>query len=281
MANLSGHRIAARLAATAGALLTAALAVGASPAYAAPSGGPTVEFSGGSMLNLLVCKSSPSSSKVNVPSESRVTFVNRLGQKATLKVDGKAVSEVGANQAVPVLFHYGPAQVSMTFNCGVGVVEEFKPVGVSVAKPAAAAPAAPKANSGATAAPKHTTAAPTAGNTTRSGGTGAATGSRDSANTTGAAPASAAAGTTVEGTEPIDPSLLPPDSSAAPFAMGDVPAAPGDNQLDVEAAVPASGTPTNGPAGLLALIAAVCAVGVGIAAVRAVLAQRANRATFA
>jgi hypothetical protein len=282
MATLSGHRIAPRLAAAAGALLTAALIVGAGPAYAAPSGGPTVEFSGGSMLNLLVCKSSPSSSKVSVPSESRVTFVNRLGQKATLKVDGKAVSEVGANQAVPVLFHYGPAQVSMTFSCGIGVAEEFKPVGVAVAKPAAAATTAgPKVNSGAGGTAKHTTAAPNTPRTSRSGGTGAAAGARDSANTTGPATPAASAGTNTEGTEPIDPSLLAPDSSAAPFTAGDVPAGPGDNQVDVEAAVPASGTPQNGPVGLLALIAAVCAVGVGIAAVRAVMAQRANRASFA
>jgi hypothetical protein len=278
MANLSGHRNAARLAAAAGALLTAALTVGAGPAYAAPGGGPTVEFSGGSMLNLLVCKSSPSSSRVNVPSESRVTFVNRLGQKATLKVDGRAVSEVGANQAVPVLFHYGPAEVAMTFSCGVGVVEEFKSVGVSVAKPAATT-TVPKPNpnqAGAAGAAKHTNSTPGTGRSTKAGGTGAVTGSRDSANTSGAASTPAA-----DGTEPIDPSLFGPESSAAPFTEGGVPTAPGGNQLDVEAAVPASGTPQSGPAGLLALIAAVCAVGVGVAAVRAVLARRTNRANFA
>src|SRR5438477_2248626 len=132
MAILSGHRMAARVATAAAALLGAALTVGASPVYAAPSGGPTVEFSGGSMLNLLVCKSSPSTARVTVPADTRVIFVNRLGQTANLKVDGNSVAQIGANQAVPVVFHYGPADVSMTFNCGVGVVEEFKSVGVTV-----------------------------------------------------------------------------------------------------------------------------------------------------
>ena len=63
--------MAARVATAAGSLLAAALTVGASPVYAAPTGGPTVEFSGGSMLNLLVCKSSPSTGKVTVPAYSR------------------------------------------------------------------------------------------------------------------------------------------------------------------------------------------------------------------
>ena len=142
--------MAARVATAAAALLGVALTVGAGPVYAAPSGGPTVEFSGGSMLNLLVCKSSPSTGKVTVPADSRVTFVNRLGQTATLKVDGKPVSQIGANQAVPVVFHYGPADVSMTFNCGVGVVEEFKSVGVAVTSGGTATKTAPAPVAGGT-----------------------------------------------------------------------------------------------------------------------------------
>src|SRR5437763_7763049 len=139
MATLSGHRTAVRAAAVAAALLTAALTVGASPAYA---GGPTVEFSGGSVLSLLVCKSTPSSSKVDVEQGGQVAFVNRLGQAAALKVNGNTVSQVPANSQVAVHFNgSGPESVSMAFDCGVGVVQEFKAVDVTVD----AAPDAPVA----------------------------------------------------------------------------------------------------------------------------------------
>jgi hypothetical protein len=269
--------MAARLAASAVALLSAALTVGASPAYAAD--GPTVEFSGGSMLNLLVCKSQPSTAKLTVPAESRVTFVNRLGQKATLRVDGKAASDtaIGANQAVPVVFHYGPVNVSMTFDCGVGVVEEFKTVSVAVQQPAGVTTGPPRRSGGNSAGsgigvthPAQSTAAAahaTPGATTATPGRATATDQ-------------GATGPTTESTESSDPSLLIPGfdpSSAAGAAAANGP----DDRVMVEAAVPASGTPTNGPAGLLALIATVCVVGVGMAAIRAIIAQRSTRASYA
>src|ERR1044071_4353410 len=103
MATLSGHRPALRVAAAAAALVAAALTVGAGPVSAAPAT-PSVEFSGGSVLSLLVCKSEPSTGNVSVPAESRVNFVNRLGQNASLKVDGKPVATVPPNQQVPVVF---------------------------------------------------------------------------------------------------------------------------------------------------------------------------------
>src|SRR5204863_4097205 len=85
------------------------LAVGpalvAGPAFADT---PTVAFSGGSVVGMLVCRSQPSAGQVTVAPESRVLFVNRLGQPATLRVGAQVVAKVGANQAVPVVFHYGP-----------------------------------------------------------------------------------------------------------------------------------------------------------------------------
>jgi len=275
--------MAARVATAAAALLGAALTVGASPVYAAPSGGPTVEFSGGSMLNLLVCKSSPSTAKVSVPADTRVTFVNRLGQTANLKVDGSSVAQIGANQAVPVVFHYGPADVSMTFNCGVGVVEEFKSVGITVTSGGTGLKTPPPLVTGGAGS---TGAKGTSGIAARNGGTPSTRsthGGGSGAKTSGAggtSPTDRAATSTDEGTETIDPSLLGNDPSAAAAGAGG-PSAPGNGQVYVEAAVPASGTPQNGPAGLLALIAAVCVVGVGIAAIRAIIAQRSTRASYA
>jgi hypothetical protein len=103
----------------------------------------------------------------------------------------------------------------MTFSCGVGVVEQFKPVSVGVTAP----PAAPAAGRDATASP--------------------------------------AAGANVN-----------PSTST-------------DERVFVEEPVAASGPAMNAPTGLLALVATVCVVGIGIAAIRAIIAQRSSRASFA
>ncbi|MFF5231159.1 hypothetical protein [Dactylosporangium sp. NPDC000521] len=267
------------MAAAAAALFAAALTVGASPVHAAPTT-PTVEFSGGSVLSLLVCKSEPSTGSVSVPAESRINFVNRLGQGATLKVDGKPVSTVQPNQAVPVVFKKGPVDVAMTFSCGVGVVEQFKPVSVGVTPP----PAAPAANPGAGQGGQ-------AGRPTSTGGpAGAAAAAANKAINPSSGtrstrkPSTNASGSTGEadGTEPIDPSLLGPDATASPApAAAANPSASTDERVYVEEPVAASGPATNAPTGLLALVATVCVVGVGIAAIRAIIAQRSLRASYA
>ncbi|MDG6101285.1 hypothetical protein Daura_51280 [Dactylosporangium aurantiacum] len=263
------------MAAAAAALFAAALTVGASPVHAAPST-PTVEFSGGSVLSLLVCKSEPSTGSVSVPAESRVNFVNRLGQGATLKVDGKPVSSVQPNQAVPVVFKKGPVNVAMTFNCGVGVVEQFKPVSVGVTAP----PPAPAAGQG---AGQPGQAGQPASTTGPAGAAAAA--ANQAMNSNGRStrkPSTTTSATTGEaddaGTEPVDPALLGPDATASPAAN---PSASADERVYVEEPVAASGPATNAPTGLLALVATVCVVGVGIAAIRAIIAQRSSRASYA
>jgi hypothetical protein len=285
MATLSGHRTAVRAAAVATVLLTAALTVGASPAYA---DGPKVEFSGGSVLSLLVCKSTPSASKVSVTEGDQVAFVNRLGQAASLKVNGNTVSQVPPNSQVSVHFtSRGADSVSMAFDCGVGVVQEFSAVDVSVAPAPNAAPAANRVGGGVAAAvggaggtvathkPTPTAAGTSAGKTVTHPPTQGATPTRGTASTNATGGQS--------GTEPIDPSLLGPDLEPSDGAAVADPGATtgGNGQVYVEAAVPASGTPRNGPAGLLALIATVCVVGVGMAAIRAIIAKRATRTGLA
>jgi hypothetical protein len=265
-------------------LFAAALTVGASPVHAAPST-PTVEFSGGSVLSLLVCKSEPSTGSVSVPAESRVNFVNRLGQGATLKVDGKAVSAVQPNQAVPVVFKKGPVNVAMTFSCGVGVVEQFKPVSVGVTEP----PAAPAAGQAAGQVGQGGQAGQPANTSGPAGAAAAAANQAINASPNGRStrkPSTTASGSTDEadgtGTEPVDPSLLGPDATASPAAGANVnPSTSTDDRVYVEEPVAASGPATNAPTGLLALVATVCVVGVGIAAIRAIIAQRSSRASFA
>jgi hypothetical protein len=263
-------------------MAAAALTVCASPVSAAPTT-PTVEFSGGSVLSLLVCKSEPSAPDVSVPADSRVNFVNRLGQNAFLKVDGQSVATVQPNQQVPVVFKKGPVEVAMTFDCGVGVVQQFKPVAVGVTAPPAGA--APMGQSTPGAAKTTVPAGPAgaagaAANNAMAGHAGASGRSSKAphgqAGQDGTVDASAAAGDPgVEG----DPALLDPSAAAAP-AIGD-PSTPVGDRVTVEQPVAASGPARNGPAGLLALVATVCAVGVGIAAIRAIIAQRASRASFA
>ncbi|GIJ66181.1 hypothetical protein [Virgisporangium ochraceum] len=264
-------RILAAAAISAGPAMVAGAALVAGPAHAAPEAAPAVEFSGGSVLNMLVCKSQPSTSRLTVPAESRITFVNRLGQNATLRVGGKTVTSVGANQAVPVVFHHGPVEVSMTISCSAGVVEEFRAVTVGVTpKPAAAPPAAAP-----TTAPANRAPSPT-GTAGRNGSSGY---------NRSASPAPTATGPT-EATPPADPfASAGTDASPAGAAVPDQGAGGGDDlppgATDIGDVVQAAGEPVHGPSGLLAMIAAVLTVGVGVAAVRAVLARRPGAARFA
>jgi hypothetical protein len=261
MATLSGHRTAARGAAAAAALFCAALTVGASPAHAAPSNGPTITFSGGSVLSLLVCKSEPSVSRVSVPAESRLTFVNRLGQPATLTIDGAAAKEVGADQAVPVVFHRGPVTVGMTFDCGVGVVEEFQSVSVAVTSPPA------EGSPGSMPSP----AANAAATPSRGTATGAQPQRRQSTREDSDTDRQAEAEGVPMGTEPAEPPAV--GSPAVPTSVAPA--------VALEPIVPADAPARRGAAGLLALVASVCVVGVGIAAIRAIMAQRTSRTSFA
>ena len=257
--------------------ILAAAALGAGPALVAGAASaeteaaPAVEFSGGSVLNMLVCKSQPSTSRLTVPAESKVTFVNRLGQNASLRVGGKTVTSVGANQAVPVVFRQGPVEVSMTISCSAGVVEEFRAVTVGVTpRPAAAPPAAAP-----TTAPANRAPAPTG--TSRGG----ASGYNRSATPTPTA-------TDPTATATADP-WASASASADPSAPGVSVTDPGTGEggglppgaTDVGDVVAAAGEPVHGPSGLLAMIAAVLTVGVGVAAVRAVMARRTGAARFA
>jgi hypothetical protein len=232
-----------------------ALLAAVAPAYAAP-GAPTVEFSGGSVLNTVACRSQPSAASLTVDAETRITFVNRLGQPASLKIDGRVVSQVGANQAVPVMSHHGPVRVSMAFACNVGVVEEFKSVTVAVTPKAAPTPVA-TANQAAS-------------------GSGGGSPSRI---TRSPAPA------------PPDAGMLPPGAPSANSSAAGVPGpfggtsegGPGAsaNSADVGNPVAASGEPVHAPSGLLAMVASVLVIGVGVAGVRSAFARRTTRSRFA
>jgi hypothetical protein len=247
--------------------------LGASPAHAADPA--SVTFTGGSVLGVLACKSQPSIGRISLPAQSKVTFVNRLGAPATLRVDGKAVASVAANQAVPVVFHYGPVSVSMAYECEIGVAKQFESVTVDVAAAAPAArgattPAAPSRSTAPVAPSRRTDAAgvPRAGQPSVAAQPGAEQGS----------------------VPPEVPDGLPtdPSAAAAPDAGALPPGAPGasaaagnDGAVDVGSPELASGEPYHRVSGLLALVATVCTIGVTIAAIRAMLSSRMRRARFA
>ncbi|GAA1801375.1 hypothetical protein HC028_08245 [Planosporangium flavigriseum] len=247
--------------------------------------GQTVSFTGGSVLSMLLCRSEPSERRLTVPAQSRVMFVNRLGQKATLRVNGKALVEVGPNQAAPLLFHYGPVSVSMTFACGTNVVEQFSATSISVTparQPETPRIAAPQPAVSPT--PSATPSAQVKAGTSRSGrgvlspaqpSTGAlATVTADSPTATrsraGAVPSTAAS------------------SSGVPLAAGLSAAGGGDdsgkgggNAVVVEPLVLMSGTPRDTLSGVLALVAAVCVICVTIAVMRAIITKRTNQTYYA
>jgi hypothetical protein len=272
------------------AALVAGPALAAAPAYARDGhqegpemghqDGQTVSFTGGSLLGMLVCRSEPSEGRLTIPAESRVMFVNRLGQNATLRVNGQALVQVGPNQAAPVVFHHGPVTVSMTFSCGAGVVTQFSSTSVSVTGAGRQAPppgATPRPTSSAPARPAYSAPAKAhAGNSGRaalspaqpSAGIPAQRSAKVPVAATADSPAPDRSGAAADRSG-ANPSTADPSRGGVSSGSGK-----GGNAVAVEPLVWASGTPRENASGLLALVAAVFAVCVTIAATRAIIVKR-------
>jgi hypothetical protein len=250
-----------RLAAAFGLGLLIGVPALAAPALAEPEAAPQVEFNGGG-LGLLLCGSRPDRGSVTVKSESKVVFVNNIGQGATLQIDGENGGPIADGQAVEVQFHRGPVSIAMVPDCllNLGGNGSYEPVTVNVNRAST-----PASSSGSKTAVKPRT-------------TPKAKPSPTPAATLPAAEPSAAAD---------DPALfsLEPDPSTEPGALGvdesAAPLSPADGAA-ISRAGQLSDTPTDkGPIGLLAIIATVCVVGVSVGAIRAIIGQRASRAEFA
>jgi hypothetical protein len=279
------------------ALLAAALAASAplvvvGAAYADPTPtptsqtGPVVEFSGGCLI--LLCSSRPDTEELTVAAESTVTFVNGLGSRARLYLDGQAFDPpVPGGSGIEVRFHRGPVEVAM----GRGGLGDHKPVVVSVGRPPhASSPSTPAPDGPSTPVPA--TWGPAAPPTSSPGsgdvlpaGTAAQREDTDEAasapEAVDALPAGEPGGTSAGGEGgpgaaemPDDAGLPPTDPAAvatypAPAGMGTGPAA------EPLAAVHPAGD--GRLTGLLALIAAVCVAGASVALIRAIATQRARR----
>lgn len=232
-------------------------------AMAAPAQ-PQVRFSGGG-LGMLLCGSKPDVGSIDVTAQSKVIFVNSLGQGATLQIDGETAGAVNNGEAVEVQFHRGPVSVAMVPECLLNLNGDFSPVTVQVN----AARTTPSTT------PRTSQPRPTASTST------SALGKLGKAKSP--APTAVPGGTVPTPDMSLEDPILPLE----PDAEGTGPDGSGSSPATV---FNIDGTPTfqsksastdRGPIGLLAIIATVCVVGVGTGAIRAIISQRASRAEFA
>lgn len=254
-----------------GAILATGVVAGLPLLVAGPASAATtqVSFTRGGGLEALSCNSSPSEASVTVPAESTVTFTNRLGTDATLRIDGRDATEVKSDESTDVLFHRGPVQVALVPDCSLlALSKSFETVSVDVvragenpAKPPAREPAEPGSQ------------APGGG----SSGGGSSSGSSTGTDESPAARGSASASPSSSPSAPADGDASSPDAGTV-----EGPEAPGGEQgLAAEPLSPVRASSERGPNGLLAIIAAVCVVGVSAGAIRAIAAQRASRTRVA
>jgi hypothetical protein len=245
----------------------------AAPGLAAPSltlgepeAQPQVEFNGGG-LGLLLCGSRPDRGSVTVKSESRVVFVNNIGQGATLQIDGENGGPIADGQAVEVQFHRGPVSIAMVPDCllNLGGNGSYEPVTVKVSS---AQPSAGGSSTGTKSAVKtRSTPKP-----------------KPSPTPTATMPNDDTAGVDNGALFSLDPdaSAGAIDPMADPAQSEDPAVATGSSPAGTTMGLSSSDTPTDkGPIGLLAIIATVCVVGVSVGAIRAIVSQRATRAEFA
>jgi hypothetical protein len=237
-----------RLAIVLGTALSAGALALPVPASAASAG--TVTFNGASVLGLLGCTSRPDTGSLTVAAESTITFVNHLGETASLRVNGQEVGSVPADRGLPLLFHHGPVSITMIPGCLLGG-DSAGSVSVSVTAPARGGPSATVVGGPGPAAPAGTQPVPLASRASHSSSP-SASGTPD--------PSGSPAPDAGTAADPAAPSA---DASVPPVA--------------VQPVVPASGD-QHQTSNILVLTAIICVIGVSIAAIRAMIAQRAVRA---
>jgi hypothetical protein len=257
-------------------------------------GADTVTFNGGCGLlgSGLGGTSTPDATALRVPSGSGVRFANRLGQPATLLLNGEAVGEVPAGGSADVVFRKGPATASMQVSCMLGAAAGTVTIEVVRTDPSPSSPSEPSSPS----SPERPNSRPPA------------SGGKPSGGSTRVEPDA-----TVEGVwwsdavvppagKPADPRsrdgrdhrgrdndhrgrwdhLQPVDGGSTYGEPATVDAESADGGATAQSMARTAGsTPDDGPIGFLALIATVCVVGVSAGAIRTLVTQRANRAEWA
>jgi hypothetical protein len=212
---------------------------------------PTVVFHGDCGLLGVGASSRPDPGSLSVSAGTSVAFVNQLGQSAELMINGADQGSVPADHQVSVAFRAGRVKVSLVPACllatgGAGVA--------TITVTPAAGPGSPTGSK-----PPSDRRSPD-GRTT---------------------PTAVGQPTTVPGAPaPPGPAAAPRlDTSVGAIGSDDANPDPVPTTDGVAAVGPARPGPParHAPSSLLVSVAAICLVGVSIAAVRAVIAQRASR----
>jgi hypothetical protein len=283
--NTTTKRLAATLAAgvlgLSGVLLATTAASATDPTAAGPN---TVIFKGNCGLLSIGYSSKPSvngkddTEAMTVAAKTPLTIVNSLGVSATLAVSGQPSKTMTAGQYANYAPATGPVSISLTPQCGLNVLGTAKAIAVTVT------PAAQPTGG--------------SGQTGTGNGTGTGTGSGSQSGNSGT-------GTNGSGNQAQQPPGTPPASGVkaprlpaihGPAARGAVPPGAADPNKDAGTSggdtssttapvgkvrladpKPLSDTGPTGTTSLLALIAAVCLVGVGVAAFRTVFGGRHGR----
>ncbi|MEV0647986.1 hypothetical protein AB0I28_22240 [Phytomonospora sp. NPDC050363] len=232
--------------------------------------GKSVTFDGGcGLLGLVAPSSKPDPAELEVLAETKVTFTNDLGRDAVLHI-GSTTVDVPKDESKVVTLDAKSVEVAMIPDCMLehGLFEKMEKATITV---------------------KGSTAPPDDVDPTQPPGDDNGGGSGDGGDDEGKPADAPDSGNRpeVDTDRPVAEGAVPPDSGAKAPDDGNGPAAPvggntpgagtGSGPGNDFAVEPVGGDVTNsGSTGLLALIATVCLVGVGAAAVRTVAQQRSS-----
>jgi hypothetical protein len=287
------------------------LVLGGSLLWSGPAGadgpgdhGPRVVFDGTGILGL-TCGSEPDIESLTVPVDGLVEVVNRTGHRARLRLGGTDQGELADGDSTRVVFRHGSTTVAVDPDCAitaspapmlVTAVPSGRPAdqdfGPSEAPtpyftappsfaepPAVDAPSrqnAPSVRTLATTVPAPSTTRPKSQPSPRTATETLSSRVRDQVPLAAGSSAAAAAAPT----SPLA-SSLPTPAAETSADQGLVADPAGSREATAETVSVLRPVQDKQPIGLLALVAAVCATGVGIGAIRALVAQRAYRAKIA
>ncbi|WP_153040589.1 hypothetical protein [Actinoplanes sp. TFC3] len=281
--------------------------------------GRQVVFAGGGMLDFS-CRSNPSIESMTVPAESTVRLINRTGRDAKLMLNGDNQGAVADDSSTEVVFRRGTTAVALRPACAMATEsapvlvtatpsttpdpatdpdgEEESP-GDGSTSPSEPGPGTPPVSD--SQGPPPTTTQPVPATPTQSqspapGPVGVTRTAAPSVPLGGSTPH--VNGRAANGTEgsnvpaltqlPVgqDKMLLDPvRAEEGPVtATEPAPVQEAEPTSDIAAAEPVAAMapmPKSQPIGLLAIIATVCALGVGVGAIRAFVSQRASVANLA
>jgi hypothetical protein len=234
---------------------------------------PTVTFHGGPLAPAL-CPAAPDRPNLDIVEGTWVNVVNRTGAKATLEVDGSLSQTIAKDDGLSVMLPPGRHDLRLIPQCAVHGTMLPVVIEVSLVQPgrspapSAGPPASPPAGS-----------PPSVGPVGSGGDTDAGTGG-------GAGPAGGAGGENgggVNGAGRPVASGGPPGPAGAPTSdsglHGSVTSGVASGAGIVVVPYDVAETGDRRGARLLAVIATICVLGVTVAIIRAILAQRTTRTT--